>query len=92
MAVRELQVGITAGKGASPRAEIIAFSWPPFKQRETAYMPRRRGDDAIIATRRQPTWLTPRRIAISSSSRYRASDITPAIHAREFNENSKINN
>lgn len=47
---------ITAANGASPRAEIIAFSWPPFKHRRRL-TPRRRRRDYCDT----PGWPTSRR-------------------------------
>jgi len=63
----ELHVGIIAGKGASLRAEIIAFSWLLFKQRTTAYVLRRRWRDYCNTP--PANWPTSQRIVISSRKR-----------------------
>jgi len=59
---RESYTRITTGKGASLRAEIIAFSWPLFKQRTMAYMQRRRRQRDYCNTP-PANWPTSKRIS-----------------------------
>lgn len=64
------------GKRASPRAEIIAFSWPLFKH---WLMPRRRRDYCNIS----PDWPTSKKIAYEQTSSL-TSDVS-VVHVRESN-------